>query len=51
MHTAVRYGLTQALLHATALSHKKTMAEIIAARIRLDDLEDTDPHPRLRPQG
>jgi methylaspartate ammonia-lyase len=30
MHTAVRYGLTQALLHATALSHKKTMAEIIA---------------------
>ena len=31
LHTAVRYGLTQALLHATALSHKKTMAEIIAA--------------------
>src|SRR6476661_2161913 len=31
MHTAVRYGITQALLHATALSHKKTMAEIIAA--------------------
>ncbi len=30
MHTAVRYGLTQALLHATALSHKKTMAEVIA---------------------
>jgi len=31
LHTAVRYGLTQALLHATALSQKKTMAEIIAA--------------------
>jgi methylaspartate ammonia-lyase len=31
MHTAVRYGITQALLHATALSHRKTMAEIIAA--------------------
>ena len=31
LHTAVRYGVTQALLHATALSHKKTMAEIIAA--------------------
>ena len=31
LHTAVRYGLTQALLHATALAHKKTMAEIIAA--------------------
>lgn len=30
MHTAVRYGITQALLHATALAHKKTMAEIIA---------------------
>jgi len=31
LHTAVRYGLTQALLHATALAQKKTMAEIIAA--------------------
>jgi methylaspartate ammonia-lyase len=30
LHTAVRYGLTQALLHATALAQKKTMAEIIA---------------------
>jgi methylaspartate ammonia-lyase len=31
LHTAVRYGLTQALLHATALSRKRTMAEVIAA--------------------
>jgi methylaspartate ammonia-lyase len=31
LHTAVRYGITQSLLHATALSHRKTMAEIIAA--------------------
>ena len=31
LHTAVRYGLTQALLHATALANRKTMAEIIAA--------------------
>jgi len=31
LHTAVRYGLTQALLHATALAQRKTMAEIIAA--------------------
>src|SRR5215813_7375841 len=31
LHTAVRYGLTQALLHATALAHRKTIAEIIAA--------------------
>jgi methylaspartate ammonia-lyase len=31
LHTAIRYGITQALLHATALAHKRTMAEIIAA--------------------
>jgi methylaspartate ammonia-lyase len=31
LHTAVRYGLTQALLHAAALSQKRTMAEIVAA--------------------
>jgi methylaspartate ammonia-lyase len=30
LHTAVRYGITQALLHAAALANKKTMAEIIA---------------------
>ena len=30
MHTAVRYGITQALLHATALAHHETMAEVIA---------------------
>jgi methylaspartate ammonia-lyase len=30
LHTAIRYGITQALLHATALANKKTMAEIIA---------------------
>ncbi|MFU8793304.1 MAG: methylaspartate ammonia-lyase [Acholeplasmataceae bacterium] len=29
LHTAIRYGLTQALLHATALSHHITMAEVI----------------------
>ena len=31
LHTAIRYGVSQALLHATALSQKKTMAEVIAA--------------------
>jgi len=31
LHTAVRYGITQALLHATALARRRTMAEIIAA--------------------
>lgn len=30
LHTAVRYGVSQALLHATALAHKETMAEVIA---------------------
>jgi methylaspartate ammonia-lyase len=30
MHMALRYGITQALLHATALSKHETMAEVIA---------------------
>ena len=30
LHTAIRYGISQALLHAAALSHKETMAEVIA---------------------
>jgi methylaspartate ammonia-lyase len=30
LHTAIRYGVSQALLHATALSRKLTMAEVIA---------------------
>ena len=30
MHMALRYGITQALLHATALSRHETMAEVIA---------------------
>lgn len=30
LHTAVRYGLSQALLHASALSAGKTMAEVVA---------------------
>ncbi|TVP84415.1 MAG: methylaspartate ammonia-lyase [Acholeplasmataceae bacterium] len=29
MHTAIRYGLTQALLHAVALAQNLTMAEVI----------------------
>ena len=29
LHTAIRYGITQALLNATALSRKLTMAEVI----------------------
>src|SRR4051812_6592239 len=30
LHTAIRYGVSQALLHATALSRKETMAEVIS---------------------
>jgi methylaspartate ammonia-lyase len=30
LHTAVRYGLSQALLHGTALARRRTMAEVIA---------------------
>src|SRR5688572_4041834 len=30
LHTAIRYGVSQALLNATALSRKETMAETIA---------------------
>ena len=30
LHTAVRYGLTQAVLHAASLTEKLTMAEIVA---------------------
>ena len=30
LHTAIRYGVSQALLHAAALSGKETMAEVIA---------------------
>jgi methylaspartate ammonia-lyase len=30
LHTAIRYGVSQALLHASALAHKQTMAEVIA---------------------
>ena len=31
LHTALRYGITQALLHAAALARHRTMAEIVAA--------------------
>lgn len=30
LHTSLRYGLTQALLAATALAHRKTQAEVVA---------------------
>lgn len=36
LHTALRYGLTQAALVAAALSRRQTMAEVIAADYGLD---------------
>jgi methylaspartate ammonia-lyase len=30
LHTALRYGITQALLHAAALSNRCTMTEIVS---------------------
>jgi methylaspartate ammonia-lyase len=34
LHTAIRYGVTQALLNATALARRETMAETIAREYR-----------------
>jgi methylaspartate ammonia-lyase len=39
MHTAIRYGLTQAFLRATALVRKQTMVEVIRAEYGIDDPE------------
>jgi len=36
LHTALRYGITQALLHAAALANRCTMAEIVAREYRCD---------------
>ncbi len=38
LHTAIRYGLTQALLSATAMYHNKTMAEIVRKEYNIDGL-------------
>lgn len=37
LHTAVRYGLTQALLNATAVSSHLTMAEVIRKEYNIND--------------
>ena len=37
LHTAIRYGLTQALLSAFAVAHKKTMAEVIRHAYHIND--------------
>ncbi len=38
LHTAIRYGLTQALLSATALYYSVTMAEIVRKEYGINDL-------------
>jgi methylaspartate ammonia-lyase len=40
LHSAVRYGLTQALLAATALAQRCTIAEVICREWRLDSIPD-----------
>lgn len=39
LHTAIRYGITQALLKATALTNKLTMAEVIRKEYKINDKE------------
>lgn len=45
LHTALRFGISQALLHAAALARRRTAAEIIAAEY--DCTIATDPVPLL----
>lgn len=37
IHTAIRYGLTQALLNATALTNRLTIAEVIRKEYEIDE--------------
>lgn len=39
LHTALRYGLTQALLNATAVSRKLTMAEVVREEYGIENTE------------
>jgi methylaspartate ammonia-lyase len=36
LHTALRYGITQALLHAVSLAHRQTIAEVVAREYQCD---------------
>ncbi|MEE8302142.1 MAG: methylaspartate ammonia-lyase [Candidatus Tectomicrobia bacterium] len=36
LHTALRYGITQALLHAASLAHRQTIAEVVAREYHCD---------------
>lgn len=47
LHTAVRYGVTQALLHAVALSRRETMAEVIAREYAAEGAELSTVSPKI----
>jgi methylaspartate ammonia-lyase len=47
LHTAVRYGVTQALLHATALSRREQMVEVIAREYAADGAEISTSIPKI----
>ena len=49
LHTAIRYGVSQALLDATALAHKITKAEVILNEYKLPLV--TDPIPLFGQSG
>ena len=50
LHTAIRYGITQALLMATALCHKITMAEFVRKEYGIDD-DHYEPVPVFAQSG
>jgi len=47
LHTAVRYGVTQALLHAVALSRREQMVEVIAREYAAEGAEITTTMPKM----
>ena len=50
LHTAVRYGITQALLMATALCHRLTMAEIVRKEYHIEG-DEYKPAPVFAQSG
>jgi methylaspartate ammonia-lyase len=47
LHTAVRYGVTQAILHAAALSRREQMVEVIARDYKAEGAEIETVMPRI----
>ncbi len=50
IHTALRYGITQALLDATAKAHQKTIAEVIREEYHIEE-KTYDPIPIFAQTG